>query len=207
VIRTRRLRHGCRGIWQGAQGAQAPVGGSINDLFPCCKGVAWQQIPPGERGADDQHAGWRGGSGPRKPRRPAAAIQFARRGVFAPAAHGAHSAAHWQHPSYSWVSHWAAAGGGSWQHQSPPSFPGLPAARLATLRLSAEYRGYALTSLSCCTLCMHDNRSTGLRILLWTFPGTHSSFLPPPSSMSSGALKSQWRPRPRAMWRPCSGCA
>ncbi len=34
---------------------------------------------------------------------------------------------------------------------------------------------------SCCTLCMHDNRSTGLRLLLWTLPGAHSSSPPPHS--------------------------
>ncbi len=34
--------------------------------------------------------------------------------------------------------------------------------------------------MSCCMLCMHDNRSTGLRLLLWALPGAHRSFPPPP---------------------------
>ncbi len=48
----------------------------------------------------------------------------------------------------------------------------------------------------CCTLCMHDNCSTGLRLLLWTLPGAHSSF-PPPCHMQASPLPSPFYPAHR----------
>jgi hypothetical protein len=37
-------------------------------------------------------------------------------------------------------------------------------------------------------LCMHDNRSTGLRLLLWALPGAHSSFPALPSGILAWEL-------------------
>jgi hypothetical protein len=37
-----------------------------------------------------------------------------------------------------------------------------------------------VTKLSFCMLCMRDNRSTGLHLLLWALPDAHSSFTPTP---------------------------
>jgi hypothetical protein len=82
---------------------------------------------------------------------------------------------------------WGMGDQGRGDHTPPASLSNTPrAARTAAFvaslhRLHSSPHAAALWPpfLSCCMLCMRDNRSTGLCLLLCTLPGAHSSSPPP----------------------------